>query len=61
MLAFILFAAVCVAIGGAVPRWWVVPLPLVIVAAWAVYAAAVGGADRDGCPYGSSSRSSEAR
>jgi hypothetical protein len=50
MLALILFAAAAVAIGAAVPRWWVVPLPLIIAAAWVLYAAAVGGEDRDGMP-----------
>jgi hypothetical protein len=50
MLALILFAAAAVAIGAAVPRWWVVPLPLIIAIAWVLYAAAVGGEDRDGVP-----------
>ena len=50
MLVLVIFGAALAAVGAAVPRWWVVPLPLVIAAAWVAYAAAVGGEDRDGVP-----------
>jgi hypothetical protein len=50
MLEIILFVAGAVALGAAVARWWLVPLPLIVAAAWVVVAAAVGGEDREGMP-----------
>lgn len=50
MLEIILVAAGAVAIGAAVARWWVVPLPLMVAALWVVLAAVGGGQDRDGIP-----------
>lgn len=50
MLEIILLAAGAAAIGAAVGRWWVVPLPLIVATAWVVFAAVGGGEDRDGMP-----------
>jgi hypothetical protein len=47
----ILVGVVAVAIGAAVARWWLLPLPPIAAVIWVVVAALTGGADSDGMPY----------